>query len=150
MTYPSLEELKQPLSPEELAVLRNQLESEEPYPSPQSQFNYAWGLIKSNNHRQQRDGIAILVQLYKSYEYMRREVLYYLSLASFKIGEYSDAKRYVEALLVTEPENAQAKVLLLNIEDKITKDGLIGLGIAGGALAIGIGVLGAMLRKKKH
>lgn len=47
--YPALEELKQPLSEEQLNVLRNQLKAEEPKPSPQTRFNYAWGLIKSSS-----------------------------------------------------------------------------------------------------
>ncbi|RLV92809.1 Mitochondria fission 1 protein [Spathaspora sp. JA1] len=148
--YQPLEELKQPLAPEQLAVLRDQLRSEEPNPSPQTKFNYAWGLIKSPHYKQQQDGVAILIELYKSEENMRREVLYYLSLGSFKIGDYTNAKRYIQALLYSEPENQQAQALLESIDDRITKDGLIGIGIVGGALAIGVGVIGAIIRRNRR
>ncbi|KAI5950107.1 FIS1 [Candida jiufengensis] len=147
--YPALEELKQPLTPDQLNVLRNQLESEEPKPSPQTRFNYAWGLIKSNSHKQQREGLEILTSLYKTETSMRREILYYLSLVSFKIGDYTNAKRYIEALLKIEPHNSQASQLKENIEEKITQEGLIGIGIAGGVLAIGIGLIGALVRKNR-
>lgn len=147
--YPALEELKQPLSQEQLRVLKDQLQSEEPNPTPQTRFNYAWGLIKSGNHKQQEFGVQILTELYKSEKDMRREVLYYLSLGSFKLGDYTNAKRYVEALLEIEPHNLQAQTLLENIEDKITTEGLIGLGVVTGIVAIGIGVIGGLVRKNR-
>lgn len=147
--YPALEELQQPLSQEQLRILKDQLNSEEPTPSAQTKFNYAWGLIKSNHHKQQEYGVQILTELYKSEKSMRREVLYYLSLGSLKIGDYTNAKRYVEALLEIEPENQQARGLLKTIDDKITTEGLIGIGIAGGALALGLGLIGALVRKNR-
>lgn len=147
--YPALEELKQPLSQEQLRILKDQLQSEEPNPTPQTRFNYAWGLIKSGSHKQQEYGVQILSELYKSEPGMRREVLYYLSLGSFKIGDYTNAKRYVEALLKIEPENLQAKALLESIEDKITTEGLIGLGVVTGIVSIGIGVIGGLVRKNR-
>ncbi|KAI3404793.1 hypothetical protein KGF56_002423 [Candida oxycetoniae] len=145
--YPALEELKEPLTWQQLNILQNQLQSEEPNPSPQTQFNYAWGLIKSDSHKNQQQGVDILLQLYKAEISMKREVLYYLSLGSFKLGDYSDAKRYVEMLLKIEPGNAQAQQLLKDIDDKVTTDGLIGIGIAGGVLAVGIGLIGTCIAK---
>lgn len=41
--YPALEELQQPLSQEQFRILKDQLNSEEPTPSAQTKFNYAWG-----------------------------------------------------------------------------------------------------------
>ncbi|KAF6046827.1 Fis1 C-terminal tetratricopeptide repeat family protein [Candida parapsilosis] len=80
---------------------------------------------------------------------MRREVLYYLSLGSFKLGDYTNAKRYVETLLKSEPENQQALTLLENIQDKVAQEGLIGIGVAGGVLAVGIGIIGALVRRNR-
>ncbi|ODV81277.1 mitochondrial fission 1 protein [Suhomyces tanzawaensis NRRL Y-17324] len=147
--YPALEELKQPLSPKQLEILRNQVKAEDPMPSPQSLFNLAWGLIKSNIHKQQLEGIKILTKIYKDVPAMRRESLYYLSLGSYKVGDYTNARRYVEVLLDGEPDNAQAKALKDSIDDKVTRDGLIGLGIAGGLLAVGVGILGGVMRRKR-
>jgi fission 1 protein len=147
--YPALEELKQPLSAQQLQILKSQLESENPNPSPQSQFNYAWGLIKSSNHKHVASGIEILRHLYQDNEDLKRECLYYLSLGSYKIGEYGRSRQYVEKLLEIDPNNMQAMGLKTSIEDKITNDGLIGLGIGTGAVAIGVGVLVGILGRKR-
>lgn len=147
--YPALEEIQDSLSPEQLRVLKDQVESEKPNPAPQSQFNYGWGLIKSRNHKLQQQGIDILSGLYRDVPSMRRECLYYLALGSYKLGDYTNASRYVDTLLKSEPENVQAKALKDSIHDKVTQEGLIGIGIAGGALAVGVGILGALLRKKR-
>ncbi|CCE82682.1 Piso0_002420 [Millerozyma farinosa CBS 7064] len=147
--YPVLQEVQEPLSAEQLRVLRNQVDSEKPNPVPQSLFNYAWGLIKSNNSQYQLDGIKILEELYLNNEEMRRECLYYLALASFKIGSYSNARRYTEVLLEGEPDNSQFKSLKESVDDKVTQEGLIGLGMAGGILALGVGIIGGLMRKKR-
>ncbi|CAN3374966.1 hypothetical protein DIURU_000257 [Diutina rugosa] len=145
-----MDEIKTPLAPEELRVLRNQLESESP-PSAQSQFNYAWGLLRSASPRQVSDGVTMLEELYRNEPGMRREVLYYLALGSFKQGDYGNARRYTEQLLKIEPDNGQAKHLLEEIEAKVTKDGLIGLSMGVGALAVGVGILAGVLggRRKR-
>ncbi|KAL7666926.1 Mitochondrial fission 1 protein [[Candida] zeylanoides] len=147
--YPALEEVQTALSPQQLEILRLQVESERPDVSPQSQFNYAWGLIKAPDSRSQQQGIDILATLYRDVPAMRRESLYYLALGSYKVGEYSNARRYTETLLQKEPDNAQVVSLNKLIEDKITQEGLIGIGVAGGILAVGVGILGALLRKKR-
>lgn len=146
--YP-LEELELALSPKQLQILKDQVDSEQPTPSPQSLFNYGWGLIKASTRKQQQEGVTVLAHLYRDVPSMRRECLYYLSLGSYKTGDYTNARRYVETLLHGEPDNAQAQALKQSIEDKITRDGLIGLGIAGGAIAITLGIIGSTLRRKR-
>lgn len=146
--YPALEEVQQLIAPEQLQILKNQVESEHP-PSPQSLFNYAWGLLKTESHKSQRQAIEILSTLYRDVPELRRESLYYLALGSVKIGEYTNARRYAESLLEKEPDNAQFKALKQAIDDQVTQDGLIGLGVAGGVLALGVGLMGALMRKKR-
>ena len=148
--YPALEELQQPLSQEQLRILKDQLNSEEPTPSAQTKFNYAWGLIKSNHHKQQEYGVQILTELYKSEKSMRREVLYYLSLGSLKIGDYTNAKRYVEGVIGNRTRKPTGQRVVKTVDDKITTEGLIGIGIAGGALALGLGLIGALVRKTEN
>ena len=148
--YPALEEANYPLAPEQLLVLKRQLDSEGKDPSPQSQFNYAWGLIKCNSSQQQRQGLNILSKLYKDEPSMRRECLYYLALGSYKAGEYSNARRFAETLLQSEPQNEQAQALKQLIDDKVTQEGLIGLGIAGGVLALGVGLIGALAQRRRR
>lgn len=149
LIYPALKDLEHTISIERLNILRNQVESEKPDPSSQSLFNYAWGLIKSKGYRYQQEGVDILKQLYKKDLSVRKDVLYFLSMGSLKLGDYSNARQYIEELLALEPENNQARALKSVIEDKITREGLIGIGIAGGLLAIGVGVVGALIRRKR-
>lgn len=148
-SYPALEELKEPIAPEQLRILKNQVDAENP-PSPQSQFNYAWGLLKTDEHKLQLKAMDILSSLYRDAPSMRREALYYLALGSVKIGEYTNARRYAESLLEKEPDNAQFKAVKQAIDDQVTQDGIIGLGVAGGVVAIGLGIMGAFLRKKRR
>lgn len=146
--YPALEEVNEPIAPQQLQILKNQVESEHP-PSPQSLFNYAWGLLKTDSHNNQKLALDILATLYRDVPSLRRESLYYLALGSVKIGEYSNARRYAESLLEKEPDNAQFKALKQAIDDQVTQDGLIGLGVAGGVLAVGLGIMGALMRRKR-
>ncbi|GBL51251.1 Mitochondrial fission 1 protein [Candidozyma auris] len=146
--YNAFQEINEEIAPEQLQILKNQLESENPQ-TPDSQFNYAWGLLKTKNSRQQKQGMDILTVLYRDVPRKRRDSLYYLALGSVKLGEYSNARRYAEALLEKEPNNSQFQSLKKAIDDRVTEDGLIGLGVAGGVLAVGLGIMGAVLRKKR-
>lgn len=145
--YNAFQEINEEIAPEQLQILKNQLELENPQ-TPDSQFNYAWGLLKTKNSRQQKQGMDILTVLYRDVPRKRRDSLYYLALGSVKLGEYLNARRYAEALLEKEPNNSQFQSLKKAIDDRVTEDGLIGLGVAGGVLAVGLGIMGAVLRKK--
>ena len=147
--YPNLGDVQKPLEPEQLRILRDQVESEKYSPNPQSQFNYAWGLIKSNERRDQKQGIDILTQLSYSQPSMQRECTYYLALGCFKLGDYASARQHTEALLKSEPSNTQVQELKETLDDKIMKEGLFGLGIAGGVLAVGIGLISSLARRKR-
>lgn len=146
--FPALEELNMGIAPEQLQVLKNQLDSESP-PSPQSTFNYAWGLLKTDRVPAQKKALDLLATVYRDAPSLRREALYYMALGSVKLGEFTNARKYAESLLEKEPDNTQFKALKKAIDDQVTQDGLIGLGIAGGVLAIGLGVMGALMRRKR-
>lgn len=76
----------------------------------------------------------------------RRECLYYLALGNYKLGNYAEAKRYNDSLLDIESGNLQAQSLSQLIEDKVAKEGLVGVAIVGG-LAVAAGVVGGLLFK---
>lgn len=137
------------IAPEQLRVLKNQLDLESP-PTPQSTFNYAWGLLKSDRILEQRKALDLLSSVYRDAPSLRREALYYMALGSVKLGEFANARKYSDSLLEKEPDNTQFKALKQAIEDQVTQDGLIGLGVAGGVLAVGLGVMGALMRRKKN
>ncbi|ODV84225.1 hypothetical protein CANARDRAFT_29381 [[Candida] arabinofermentans NRRL YB-2248] len=147
---PALGDLNTPLSEQQLAILEQQVEKEKPEPSIQSQFNFAWGLIKSSDKADNKQGINILTDIFKNVPSRRRECLYYLSMGCYKIGEFKESKRYVDALLVHEPENLQALQLKNEIDNEIAKDGLIGFAIISGLTAVGVGLAGAFIKHQSR
>ena len=72
--------------------------------------------------------------------------MYYLALGNFKLGNYAEARRYNEFLLELEPANLQAASLKELIDDKVAKEGMVGVAIVGG-LAVAAGIVGSMIFK---
>lgn len=157
-------DVESPLKDEELQVLRAQYENEGEYVGLQTKFNYAWvcpfptsifhiltpslpqGLIKSNHRVEQQEGVRLLSEIFRNSRERRRECLYYLALGNYKLGNYAEARRYNEFLLDLEPANLQAASLKELIDEKVQKEGLVGVAIVGG-LAVAAGVVGSMLFK---
>ncbi|RMZ83289.1 hypothetical protein DV738_g1253, partial [Chaetothyriales sp. CBS 135597] len=136
---PYAADAESPLRPAELQVLRAQYEKEGEYVGTQTKFNYAWGLIKSNQRSEQQLGVQLLSDIFKSEPGRRRECLYYLALGNYKLGNYAEARRFNDLLLVKEPGNLQASSLRQLIDDKVNKEGLMGMAIIGGAtVALGL------------
>ncbi|KAF2502473.1 mitochondrial fission 1 protein [Mytilinidion resinicola] len=145
-SLPYAADAESPLKPEELQVLRAQYEKEGEYVGLQTKFNYAWGLIKSNNRQEQQEGVRLLSEIFRNSPERRRECLYYLALGNYKLGNYAEARKYNELLIDLEPANLQAGSLKGLIDDKVAKEGLVGVAIVGG-LAVAAGIVGSMLFK---
>ncbi|CAI7568505.1 hypothetical protein N7455_001530 [Penicillium solitum] len=143
---PYAADAESPLKPAELQVLRAQYEKEGDYVGIQTKFNYAWGLIKSNIRSEQQEGVRLLSEIFRGAPERRRECLYYLALGNFKLGNYGEARRYNDLLLEKEPANLQAASLGGLIDDKVAKEGLVGVAIVGG-LALVAGVVGSLVIK---
>ncbi|KAK9239047.1 hypothetical protein V1525DRAFT_399663 [Lipomyces kononenkoae] len=137
------------LKREELDVLRNQYVKEEPFVSIQTKFNYAWGLIKSPRRDEQHLGVRLLTEIFRDAPERRRECLYYLALGNYKLGNYVEARRYNDLLMDREPNNMQARSLNKLIDDRVAKEGLVGLAIIGGAVAASGILLGALLKRRR-
>ncbi|KAL6719903.1 Mitochondrial fission 1 protein [Lecanora helva] len=152
-----------PLKPDELQVLQAQYEKEGPYVGVQTKFNYAWvgckqqgaadctlmslkGSIKSTSRDQQQKGVQLLSEIFRNAPERRRECLYYLGLGNYKLGNYAEARRYNDLLLSHEPGNLQAGSLRSLIDDKVAKEGMVGVAIVSG-LAIAAAGVGAMIFK---
>lgn len=146
--YMSIDELDSVLSDQHLKILKNQIESENPL-TPQSEFNYAWGLIKSKKTKNKKHGIRILKRLSVTESYMIRECYYFLSLALYKIGDYSESENYIYKLLDIEPNNTQALALKNLIKKKVKKEGIIGAGLVGGIFLVGISILSIAFGRRK-
>jgi len=143
---PYAADAESPLKPAELQVLRAQYEKEGDYVGVQTKFNYAWGLIKSNQRSEQQLGVQLLSDIFKTTPERRRECLYYLALGNYKLGNYAEARRYNDLLLEKEPGNLQAGSLRQLIDDKVSKEGLMGIAIVGG-VAVAAGIVGSMLMR---
>ncbi|KAJ5905741.1 Mitochondrial fission 1 protein [Penicillium subrubescens] len=143
---PYAADAESPLKPAELQVLRAQYEKEGDYVGIQTKFNYAWGLIKSNTRPDQQEGVRLLSEIFRGAPERRRECLYYLALGNYKLGNYGEARRYNDLLLEKEPANLQAASLGSLIDDKVAKEGLVGIAIVGG-LAVAAGVVGSLIVK---
>ncbi|KAF3041973.1 hypothetical protein E8E12_009434 [Didymella heteroderae] len=138
-SLPYAADVESPLKPDELQVLRAQYEKEGEYVGLQTKFNYAWGLIKSNDRPDQQEGVRLLSEIFRGSRERRRECLYYLALGNYKLGNYAEARRYNELLLELEPANLQAGSLKGLIDEKVAKEGLVGAAIVGGiAVAAGL------------
>ncbi|KAJ1835035.1 mitochondrial membrane protein [Coemansia sp. RSA 2706] len=145
---PYAADAEQSLAPDELLVLRRQYERELPQARVQTKFNYAWGLIKSTSKREQQKGVGLMHEIYNENAERKRECLYYLAIGYYKMGEYANARVHVEQLLALEPGNAQAQSLRELIDERVSRDGLIGLAVTGGAVAL-VGVVAAAIFSKR-
>jgi mitochondrial fission 1 protein len=101
-------------------------------------------LIKSNLRADQQTGVRLLSEIFRTSPERRRECLYYLALGNYKLGNYAEARRYNDILLDNEPENMQATSLRSLIDDRVAKEGLMGVAILSG-VAIAAGIVGGIL-----
>jgi len=143
---PYAADAESPLKPQELQVLRSQYEKEGEHVGVQTKFNFAWGLIKSNTRNDQQEGVRLLSDIFRTSPERRRECLYYLALGNYKLGNYAEARRYNDLLVEKEPGNLQAASLRGLIDDKVAREGLLGVAILSG-VAIAAGVVGGMIFK---
>jgi len=139
------------LSYDELQVLEMQYlkEQAQGHITTQTKFNYAWGLVKSPQREQQQRSVKILQDIYRSEPTRRRECLYYLALGYYKIGDYENARKFNHLLIDKEPSNLQAQSLAALIDKAVTRDGYIGMALAGGAAAVGTILIASILRRSK-
>jgi fission 1 protein len=87
-----------------------------------------------------------LTDIFRTAPERRRECLYYLALGNFKLGNYAEARRYNDLLLDKEPNNLQAASLRTLIDDKVAREGMMGVAIVGG-IAVAAGIVGGLIMK---
>lgn len=92
----------------------------------------------------------MLTDLFKDAPERRREVLYYLSIGSYKLQDYSKARKYADILLEIEPDNRQAGQLRQVIEDRLAKEGLIGVAITSGVIAATAAAIALLVRNHRR
>ncbi|KAG2188693.1 hypothetical protein INT44_003832 [Umbelopsis vinacea] len=146
-SIPFASDAETPLPAESLEVLRKQYMREGEYATIQTKFNYAWGLIKCKRTIDIEKGVRLLTEIYQQAPERRRECLFYLALGHYKMSNYIEAKKFNQQLLVHEPKNSQAIELNKLIDEKVSREGVIGLAIVGSIAAVGAMVVASLVRK---
>uniref|UniRef100_A0A7C8YJF7 Mitochondrial fission 1 protein n=1 Tax=Opuntia streptacantha TaxID=393608 RepID=A0A7C8YJF7_OPUST len=110
----------------------------------------SWALVHSRQPEDVQRGIAMLeASLTGTTNPLQlRERLYLLAVGYYRSGDYSKSRQLVDRCLEIAPDWRQARALKKTIEDKITRDGVIGLGIAATAVGLAAGIIAALARKK--
>ncbi|KAJ8446868.1 hypothetical protein Cgig2_016178 [Carnegiea gigantea] len=92
----------------------------------------SWALVHSRQQDDVQRGIAMLEASLDgiSNHLQIRERLYLLAVGYYRIADYPRSRQMVERCLEITPDWRQALALKKNIEDRIIRDGVIGVGIA--------------------
>jgi len=105
--------------------------------SHQTQFNYAFCLIRSKHREDIQRGIILLEDLcYRGDPNAKRDYLYYIAFANTRLQDYERAHDCIKRFLEVEPTNSQAIELEALIRDRLTKEGVAGLAIMGGVAVV--------------
>ncbi|KAJ4733057.1 Mitochondria fission 1 protein [Rhynchospora pubera] len=115
-----------------------------------SVMRLSWALVHSKDQADVNRGIAMLEASLanSSSSLVTREKLYLLAVGHYRNGDYPRSRQLVDHCLEIEPDWRQARTLKKAVEDKIAKDGLIGVGIATTAVGLVIGGIAAALVRK--
>ncbi|OIS96483.1 mitochondrial fission 1 protein A [Nicotiana tabacum] len=110
----------------------------------------SWALVHSKRPEDVQRGIAMLEASLggSSSPLQMREKLYLLAVGYYRSGDYPRSRQLVDRSLEIAPDWRQALTLKKTIEEKITKDGVIGIGIAATAVGVLVGGIAAALARK--
>ncbi|KAM7259238.1 hypothetical protein ACFE04_014979 [Oxalis oulophora] len=111
----------------------------------------SWALVHSREPADVQRGIGMLDASLAnaSSPLQKREKIYLLAVGFYRSGDYSRSRQLLDQCLEVQPDWRQALTLKKTVEDKIAKDGVIGIGIT--ATAVGLiagGIAAALVRKK--
>ncbi|XP_010247042.1 PREDICTED: mitochondrial fission 1 protein A-like [Nelumbo nucifera] len=117
----------------------------------ESIMRLSWALVHSRQPEDVQRGIAMLEASLATTKnsLQRREKLFLLAVGHYRSGDYIRSRQLVERCLEIAADWRQALTLKKVIEDKISKDGIIGIGIAATAVGLLAGGIAAALARKK-
>jgi hypothetical protein len=122
-------------------------------PNDDTRFAYAWSLIHSDDEEDWPRGHTLILQSLPSLPAgpHQRDMLYLNGVVLFKLGRLVEARAALLQCCSSYPEAKQAKDLVAVVEDQITRDAAIGMGIVSiglvAATAIGVAVFKALTKK---
>ncbi|KAK7300224.1 hypothetical protein RJT34_11064 [Clitoria ternatea] len=114
-------------------------------------LRFSWALVHSKRSQDVQRGIAMLEASLPATNnpIHQREKLYLLAVGYYRNGDYSKSRDLVDRCLLIAPDWRQAVTLKKTIEDRVTKDGVIGLGIAATAVGLVAGGIAAAVSRKR-
>ncbi|CAO1940956.1 unnamed protein product [Urochloa humidicola] len=116
----------------------------------ESIMRLSWALVHSRNQGDVLRGIGMLQASLvgaTTSSLQAREKLYLLAVGHYRNGDYPRSRQFLGHCLEIQPDWGQALALKKVVEDKIAKDGVIGIGIATTALGLLVGLAAAVARK---
>ncbi|XP_060177409.1 mitochondrial fission 1 protein A-like [Lycium barbarum] len=116
----------------------------------ESIMRLSWALVHSKQPDDVQRGIAMLEASIanSSSPLQQREKLYLLAVGYYRSGEYSKSRKLTDQCLEIAPDWRQALSLKKAIEDRITKDGVIGIGITVTTIGLIVGGIVASLVRR--
>ncbi|XP_076958154.1 mitochondrial fission 1 protein A-like [Bidens hawaiensis] len=116
----------------------------------ESIMRLSWALVHSRQPEDVNRGIAMLEASIDNTNspLQKREKIYLLAVGYYRNGDFSRSRMLLDQCLEIAPDWRQALTLKQVIEDRVTKDGVIGMGIS--ATAVGLiagGIAAAFLRR---
>uniref|UniRef100_A0A2P2MM72 Mitochondrial fission 1 protein n=1 Tax=Rhizophora mucronata TaxID=61149 RepID=A0A2P2MM72_RHIMU len=117
----------------------------------ESIMRLSWALVHSRQSEDVQRGMAMLEASLanSSPPLQQQEKIYLLAVGYYRSGDYSRSRQLVEKCLEIAPDWRQALVLKKAIEDRIARDGVIGMGITATAVGLIAGGIAAALSRKK-
>ncbi|KAL8129374.1 hypothetical protein V2J09_018529 [Rumex salicifolius] len=106
----------------------------------------SWTLVHSRQPEDVQRGIAMLQSSNGNCPLQMREKLYLLAVGYYRSENFIRSRQLVDRCLEIAPDWRQALTLKKTIEDKITTDGVIGIGIAATAIGLVVGGIAAFAR----
>ncbi|GAB4843918.1 Mitochondrial fission 1 protein A [Ancistrocladus abbreviatus] len=117
----------------------------------ESIMRLSWALVHSRQEEDIQRGIAMLEASLANVSgspLQTREKLYLLAVGFYRSGDYSRSRQLVDQCLEIAPDWRQALTLKKVIEDRIAKDGVIGIGITTTAVGLLVGGIVAALARR--
>ncbi|XP_073147234.1 mitochondrial fission 1 protein A-like [Henckelia pumila] len=116
----------------------------------ESIMRLSWALVHGRQPEDVQRGIAMLEASLTNTNspLQKREKLYLLAVGYYRSGDYSRSRQLLDQCLEIAPDWRQALSLKKTVEDRITKDGVIGMGITATAVGLLAGGLAAALARK--
>lgn len=123
---------------------------ESPEKRCESIMRLSWALVHSTQPDDVQRGIAMVEASLANKSggpLEKREKIYLLAVGYYRTDDFAKSRQLVEQCLQIAPDWRQALTLKKTVEDKIAKDGVVGIGLTATAVGVVFGVVAALARR---